>query len=243
MPLVEVILSQKTSPQVLAFCMNYLKKIKKTPIVVNDGHGFFTSRCFMTYIEEGMACLHDGISPALIENAGRACGMAMGPLAAADSVGLDVVYHVLGQAKQILGASSVPEFMETISDLFYKKLGRLGRKSGQGFYDYPKGARPSLWSGLEQYFPYKNPVSFEEIQTRLLYRQVLEAIKCWDSGVLRTRQEADVGSILGWSFPAFSGGVLSFIDYVGEKKFLQHCEKLHQKYGERFAVPSKVFNF
>lgn len=253
MSLIEVILGKKTSPQALAVCMNYLKKLKKTPIIVNDGYGFFTSRCFMTYIEEGMACLQDGLSPTLIENAGRACGMAMGPLAAADSVGLDVVYHVVRQTKKILGDSAVPEFMEITSDLFYKKLGRFGRKTGQGFYDYPKGARPVLWSDLEKYFSKqyfseqkeskgKKNISFEEIQARLLYRQVLEAMKCWESGILRSQVEGDVGSILGWSFPAYSGGVLSFIDYVGKNNFLRQCNDLHQKYGDRFAPVTGFFS-
>ncbi len=225
MPLVEIILGERTSDEALAFCIDYVSAIKKTPIVVRDGRGFFTSRCFTTYIEEGFRCLNDGASPELIENAGKACGMPLGPLSAADSVGLDVVYHVFKQTQLAVG--SAPPFMEKTTNLMYKELNRLGLKSGHGFYEYPMDGKPHLWPELKNYFKTdaKAP-TFMTIQRRLLYRQALEAAKCLEEGVLRSPRDGDVGSILGWGFPAFSGGAVSFINFVGTERFILECKEL-----------------
>lgn len=241
MQLVEIIMGKKTSPKALAASIDYVQKLRKTPIVVNDGRGFYTSRVFTKYIEEGILCLCDGISPALIENAGKAIGMPVGPLSVADEVSLDLVYHILQQTKKDLGSAAVNKNLDEVSTRFVEKLKRLGRKSGGGFYEYPKEGKKYLWPDLAKEFtPKPERNNLEEVKTRLLYTQVLETLRCLEDGVLTNYRDADVGSVLGWGFPAYTGGTVSFVDFTGIQKFVSTANTLEKSYGERFRTPQFV---
>ena len=239
MPLVEIIVGKQTSEETIARALDYVGQLRKTPIVVNDSRGFYTSRCFGTYTFEGHAMLAEGIDPALIENAGRLAGMPVGPLAVTDEVSLELQYKVEQQTRADLGAKYREHAGWPVLRHFVEDLGRLGRKSGAGFYDYPPGGRKRLWPGLRQeYRPLQAQPSLEELKTRLLYVQALEAARCYEEGVLRSVHEADLGSILGWGFPAYTGGTLSFIDTVGPAQFVAECKRLQKRHGPRFK-PTK----
>jgi len=236
MMLVEIIMGEKTNDYALATAIAYVQKIRKTPIVVNDSRGFYTSRCFGTYTSEGITMLAEGIVPALIEHAGEQAGMPVGPLEVADAVNLDLIYKVGKQTEKDTGLafSSLPEGKVIIK--FVEELGRTGRRDKKGFYEYPENEPKRLWKGLQELFPPKaEQPPIEELKKRLLYRQALEAARCFEEGVVRTRRDADVGSILAWGFPPYTGGALSFIDYVGIQTFVAELERLAKTYGERFT--------
>ncbi len=240
MPLVEIILGEKTSKEALAISIDYLKMIKKTPIVVNDGRGFYTSRVFATYVKEGMALLEEGVLPSVIENAGKAAGMPVAPLALTDEVSLELIYHIIKQTEIDLNMKA-DEPAARITDLFVEKLNRPGKKAKKGFYEYPEDGKKFLWPELKNHFNFKeDAVPYEDIQKRLLYIQVLETIKCMDEGIVTKPQDADVGSIMGWGFAPFTGGVISYIDFVGIENFVAECERLEKTYGIRFTAPSSL---
>ena len=221
--------------------IDYVRKIRKTPIVVNDSRGFYTSRCFMSYSSEGMELLKDGVDPALIENAAKQAGMPVGPLAVTDEVALDLVYKIASQSIAD-GALTEANTSYQVSKQFVE-MGRLGKKSRAGFYEYPENETKYPWPGLSELFPLTNPQpDIEEVKKRLLYRQALEALRCFEEGVIRTKLDADLGSILAWGFPAYTGGTLSFVDFVGQEEFVKECERLAEAYGERFVVtgPGRV---
>jgi 3-hydroxyacyl-CoA dehydrogenase/enoyl-CoA hydratase/3-hydroxybutyryl-CoA epimerase len=239
MPLVEIIVGKQTSEETLARALDYVGQLKKTPIVVNDSRGFYTSRCFGTYTTEGETMLAEGIDPQLIESAGKLAGMPVGPLAVSDEVSLELQYKIMNQSRDDLGAKYKESTAWPVVRHFVEDLKRLGRKGGAGFYEYPAGGRKSLWTGLAQVYPrLETQPSLEELKTRLLYAQALEAARCYEEGVLRTVHEADLGSILGWGFPGWTGGTLSFIDTVGPAQFVAECKRLAKRYGERFK-PTK----
>jgi 3-hydroxyacyl-CoA dehydrogenase / enoyl-CoA hydratase / 3-hydroxybutyryl-CoA epimerase len=241
MPLVEVILGEQSSDDATALCLDYIQKIKKTPIVVNDGRGFYTSRVFTTYVLEGIKLLNDGVSPALIENAGKQAGMPVGPLAVADEVSIDLIHHILEQTILDLGKECIDEETFNIITLFVKELGRLGRKSNKGFYDYPENGKKFLSLELEKHFKVsETQPTIEDVKKRLLYIQSIESLKCLDENVLTTARDGDVGSIIGFGFPAFTGGVFSFIELEGVEQFTQNCLELKDKYGERFNPPQNL---
>jgi 3-hydroxyacyl-CoA dehydrogenase/enoyl-CoA hydratase/3-hydroxybutyryl-CoA epimerase len=240
MQLVEVILGQQTGPEAIATTLDYIRAIGKTPIVVHDGRGFYTSRVFSSYVEEGVMCLNDGAAPALIENAGVHAGMPVGPLCVADEVSLDLIYHILEQTKKDVGPQAVHPEMDRIMNLFVKKWNRLGRKSGQGFYDYPKEGKKHLWKDLAQHFPVRGEHNMGDLKQRLLWRQVVETLQCLNEGVLMSARDADVGSVLGWGFPPFTGGTASFIDFVGAEKFLNVADSLVKRFGKRFEIPAPI---
>lgn len=239
MMLVEIIMGKQTSDYALAVAMDYVRKIRKTPIVVNDSRGFYTSRVFSTYTSEGMELLKDGVNPVLIENAGRDAGMPVGPLAVSDEVALDLVYKI---ADLSVKAGLLPE-----TDTSYQigktfvELGRVGKKGKAGFYEYPEGEKKFLWPGLAELFPLaERQPTVDEVKKRLLYRQVLETIRCVEEGVIRTKLDADLGSILAWGFPAYTGGTLSFVDFIGLGAFVAECDRLADTYGERFRPTDKL---
>jgi len=235
MPLVEIIVGKQTSEEAIARSLDYVGQLRKTPIVVNDSRGFYTSRCFGTYCYEGERMLAEGVDPALIESAGRLAGMPVGPLAVTDEVSLELQYKVIKQTQEDLGAKLKEPIGWPVIRHFVEDLKRPGRKAGAGFYDYPEGGRKHLWAGLRREYPQlaKQP-SLEELKTRFLYVQALETARCYEEGVLKSVPEADLGSILGWGFPAYTGGTLSFIDTVGPAKFVAECKRLAKLYGERF---------
>ncbi len=237
MQLVEIIMGKRTSQETLAKAMDYVKQIRKTPIVVNDSRGFYTSRCFGTYVGEGLAMLAEGVKPAIIENVGRMTGMPMPPLALNDEVSLDLAYKVRQQTKKDLGDKYVETPAERIVEKMVVELGRVGKKVGKGFYDYPADGKKKLWTGLAELAgTHKDieDVDVEELKKRFLYIQSLEAARCFEEGVVTDVRDADVGAILGWGFAPWSGGPLSLIDMVGVKAFVETCDALAQKYGERF---------
>ena len=238
MQLVEIIMGEKTSDETLAKAMDYVKQIRKTPIVVNDSRGFYTSRCFGTYVSEGLAMLADGIKPAIVENTGKMTGMPMPPLALNDEVSLELGYKVRQQTKKDLGDKFVEGPADKLIEKMVVELGRMGRKAGKGFYDYPEGGKKKLWPGLADLVETKieeaDPELVEEYKKRFLCIQALEAARCFEEGVVTDVRDADVGAILGWGFAPWTGGPLSYIDMLGTKAFVELCDSLAQKYGERF---------
>lgn len=235
MPLVEIILGKETAPETLARALDLVGQLRKTPIVVNDSPGFYTSRIFCSYIDEGMAMLAEGVAPALIDNAARMAGFATGPLAVTDEVSLDLQRLVVEQAEK----DGLPErFLRRHAQPVIRRmneLGRLGRKSGGGFHDFPPGGRKALWPGLATEFPSRAvQPDVAEVKNRLLYSQALESARCVEEGVVTDVGEADLGSILGLGYPSWTGGTLSFIDTVGIQAFVAECQRLAALYGPRF---------
>lgn len=239
MMLVEVIMGKQTSDYALAVAIDYTRKIRKTPIVVNDSRGFYTSRCFGTYTAEGMELLKDGVSPVLIENAGKDAGMPVGPLAVHDEVALDLSLKVMTEsikAGVMRAEDPIYQMVQKMND-----LGRIGKKAKAGFYDYPDGGQKTIWPGLVELYPVaEQQPSLAEVKTRLLYRQAIEAVRCFEEGVVRTKLDGDLGSILAWGFPAYTGGALSFVDFEGIQKFVATCDRLADQYGERFRPTEKL---
>ncbi len=240
MPLVEVIRGRRTSDEALAVTLDFVQAIKKTPIVVNDGRGFFTSRFCGCYIMEGEIMLTEGVPPALIENAGKLAGMPVGPLALADETAIDLGWKIHKAAEADLGDAYKPSPAVGVMETMYVKNGRAGRKNGKGFYDYPEKGQKSLWRGLAGLYPPKPELdwpSLEELKKRLLYAQALDAVRCMEEGVLTAAEDGDVGGVFGLGFAPYTGGPLSLIDTAGVAKFVQECDVLAQKYGERFTPP------
>ncbi|WP_375443648.1 3-hydroxyacyl-CoA dehydrogenase NAD-binding domain-containing protein [uncultured Fibrella sp.] len=239
MMLVEIIMGKQTSDYALAVAMDYTRKIRKTPIVVNDSRGFYTSRCFGTYTSEGMELLRDGVNPILIENAGKDAGMPVGPLAVHDEVALDLSLKVMTESvKAGVMSSDEPTYLMVQK---MNELGRIGKKAKAGFYEYPEDAPKKLWSGLAELFPVAaQQPGLDEVKTRLLYRQSIEAVRCFEENVVRTKLDGDLGSILAWGFPAYTGGALSFVDFVGVGTFVETADRLADQYGERFRPTEKL---
>ena len=240
MMLVEIIMGEKTGPAALAKALDYVMKIKKTPIVVNDGRGFYTSRCFGTYVAEGMAMLEEGISPTLIDNIGRATGMPRGPLEMHDDVALDLSVKIAKQTAEDLGDAYQPLPGSDIVRKMVEDLGRYGRKNGKGFYDYDQKPKV-IWSGLAELARVKvDELSMAEVEDqkrRLLYRQAVEVARCWEEGVIDDPREADVGAILAWGFAPWTGGPITLIDQAGLKGFVEQADIYAERYGDRFKVP------
>ncbi|MBI2968548.1 MAG: enoyl-CoA hydratase/isomerase family protein [Bacteroidetes bacterium] len=234
MPLIEVIVGKKTSNYAIAVAIDFIRKIKKTPIVVNDSRGFYTSRVFASYLYEGFEMLAEGIAPALIENAGKAAGMPVGPLALADEVAIDLIYKILKQTEEDTGKQRTDASV-SIPMRFVEEFKRVGKKDRKGFYEYPADGKKYLWKELTKIFPpAENQPEVTILKKRLLYIQSLEAIKCLEENVVVKPSDADLGSILGWGFPAYTGGVISLIEMVGKEKFAEECKVLAKKYGRRF---------
>jgi 3-hydroxyacyl-CoA dehydrogenase / enoyl-CoA hydratase / 3-hydroxybutyryl-CoA epimerase len=237
MMLVEIILGKDTGDAALATAMDYVRAIKKTPIVVNDARGFYTSRVVGTYIREGHLMLTEGVPAAMIENVGRAAGMPVGPLALNDEVAVDLAWKILQATEADLGRHAVDARQKALLEQMVEKQQRYGRKNKKGFYDYPEKGPKRLWPGLADLQPNKldpDKIDVDELKQRLLGIQALETARCFEEHVLTDVREADVGSILGFGFAPYSGGTLSYIDMMGVKQFVEQCRKLEAKYGERF---------
>jgi len=242
MMLVEIILGKQTGNKALAAALDYVRVIRKTPIVVNDSRGFYTSRVVGTYIREGHLMLTEGVPAAMIENVGRMAGMPVGPLALNDEVAVDLAWKILKATEADLGAKAVDARQKTLLREMVEKRGRFGRKNSKGFYDYPANGPKKLWPDLVDFQLKKldpDKIDIEELKLRLLGIQALETSRCFEEKVLTDVREADVGSILGFGFAPFSGGTLSWIDMMGTKRFVELCRKLDKKYGARFA-PNKL---
>ncbi len=241
MKLVEVIIGNATSDETLARALDFVKLIRKTPIVVNDSVGFYTSRVVSRYLEEGVAMVEEGVSPALIENAGKLAGFPVGPLALLDEVSLELNHKIHQQHKLDLGDQYKTKAGEDVLRLLVEELGRLGRKSGCGFYDYPPDGPKHLWSGVHDHFPksHEQP-DVEVLRKRILMVQSVDAVRCLDEGVLSDPRDGDVGSILGWGFPTYTGGAISYVDYCGVETFVKQCDEFTASYGERFRPPESL---
>ncbi len=238
MPLVEIIVGRKTGPEAIAKALDYVAQIRKTPIVVNDSRGFYTSRCFGTYVDEGLALVAEGVKPALIENVGRQMGMPVGPLAVNDEVGIDLTWKVGQQTRQDLGDSYRPSAGEAVTAKMME-LGRHGRKNGKGYYVYPEDRGPKyLWPELASIFPVAAAQpSPQAVRERLFYRQLVETARCFAEGVLETPEDGDLGAIFGWGFAPFTGGPFSAMDSIGLANVVQTLDRLAQRHGDRFAAP------
>jgi 3-hydroxyacyl-CoA dehydrogenase/enoyl-CoA hydratase/3-hydroxybutyryl-CoA epimerase len=231
MPLVEVIVGEKTGDVAIAQALDYIQQIRKTPIVVNDSRGFYTSRVFGTYSKEGITMLAEGINPALIENVARHAGMPVGPLAVTDEVTLELSH----------GDAYVAAPADDVISKFVEELDRKGKRFGEGFYDYPEGEKKRLWPGLAEHYPQASEQPDpEEVRKRILYVQAIETVRCLDEGVLTHPADADIGSIFGWGFPPYTGGTISFIETEGLSRFVEEADRLAESYGERFAVPQSL---
>ncbi|MEL7297472.1 MAG: 3-hydroxyacyl-CoA dehydrogenase NAD-binding domain-containing protein [Pseudomonadota bacterium] len=241
MPLVEVILGEQTNDRTTAVALDYIQQIRKTPIVVNDSRGFYTSRVFGTYTNEGMTMVGEGVNPALIENVAKQAGMAVGPLAVMDEVTMELGYHVALATEKALGDDYKPNSAAPVLKKFVEELDRRGKRFGKGFYDYPESGKKHLWPGLADAFPRaKEQPSADEVRKRLLYVQALDTVRCLDEGVITHPADGDIGSILGWGFPPYTGGTLSLIETVGLQAFVDECDRLAKAYGERFDVPDSL---
>jgi 3-hydroxyacyl-CoA dehydrogenase / enoyl-CoA hydratase / 3-hydroxybutyryl-CoA epimerase len=244
MALVEVIVGRDTAPDVLARSLDYVRQIGKTPIIVNDGYGFYTTRCVEAYVREGIRLLLDGVAPALIENAGTALGLPVGPLALADEIGLDVLHHIahfFREKERGAWADDRHERVNALLDQLVLEL-RFGRKTGAGFYAYPAGAAKTLDLAdiAKRVSPAKMQPTVVEVKERLLCAQLVEAARCWAEGVISDPAEADLGAILGWAFPSWLGGPMAAIDGIGVPAFVARCEALAETQGPRFAVPQSL---
>lgn len=243
MPLVEIIVGEKTDDATLAKGFDYVGQIGKTPIVVNDSRGFYTSRVFGTYVSEGIAMLAEGVHPRSIEVAGMKSGMPMPPLALQDEVSLSLSLHVMQQTKKAMeaeGKTFTPHPAMSVVEKMVKEFGREGKKVSKGFYDYPENGEKHLWTELTELYPTTDEQpSQQDLVDRLLYVQANETAKCYEENVVRTVADANIGSIFGWGFAPNQGGTLQFINSVGVDKFVARSRELAQKYGARFE-PAQI---
>ncbi|MNV24200.1 Fatty acid oxidation complex subunit alpha [compost metagenome] len=242
MPLVEIIKGANTSDETLARGFDYVLQIKKTPIVVNDSRGFFTSRVFGTFTNEGIAMLGEGVSAAMIETEARKAGMPVGPLAISDEVSLSLMNHIRLQTAKDLQAEGKPLTEHpafTVIDLLLNEFKRPGKAGGGGFYEYPAGGQKHLWPELKTRFEKADgQISPKDVRDRLLFVQAIETVRCVEEGVLTSTADANVGSIFGIGFAAWTGGALQFINQYGVQDFVARAQYLATQYGERFAPPA-----
>ena len=244
MKLVEIIKGQRTDSETLAKAFDYVLKINKVPIVVNDSRGFYTYRVFEKYTGEGMALLSEGNSAQAIETAGTNAGFPVGPLAVIDEISIELIAHIRDQTwhdLKIEGKDLPTGPWDSVIDFMTKEVKRTGRASGGGFYEYPKGKKKFLWPELNNYYPPSdNLLEEKEMIDRFYFIQVIETIKCYSEGVLTKVADANIGSILGWGFPSFTGGTLQFVNSYGMEDFKNRCKELSENYGERFSCPKLI---
>jgi 3-hydroxyacyl-CoA dehydrogenase/enoyl-CoA hydratase/3-hydroxybutyryl-CoA epimerase len=252
MPCVEIIATKDTSQETIARSLDYARQINKIPVLVNDGRGFFTTRVFMTYGDEGTRMLEEGVDPVLIENLSKAAGFPIGPLAVMDEVSQKTSLKVLEtnlNLDQMRGENTVdtnsPVFQ--IQKQLIEDFSRGGRAYGGGFYEYPQEGRKYIWPKLyELYHKEDLEISHQDIQDRFMYRWVIESLHCLEEGVLNTIRDANIGTVMAIGFPAHTGGVFQFINMLGPKAFYERTRELRERYGERFAPPeilkSKIQN-
>ena len=242
MPLVEIIKGENTSAETLAKAYDYVQQIGKTPIVVNDSRGFFTSRVFGTFIQEGLHLLAEGVHPARIEMAALKAGMPIGPLAIQDEVSLTLTEHIASETRKALQAegktlpiTQVDDVVKTMIHTFERK----GKAAGAGFYEYPEGGKKHLWDGLSHWAK-EVDISEQEMIDRFLFVQSLDTLRCYEENVLESVVDANIGSIFGIGFAPWTGGAIQFLNQYGLEKALLRANTLEAKYGERFKAPQKL---
>ena len=239
MNLVEIIKGKETGARAVAKALDFVRQIRKTPIVVNDARFFYANRCIIPYINEGIRMVAEGVEPALIENAAKLVGMPLGPLQLVDETSIDLGVKIAKATRAAMGDAYPDGAVDAV--LFaMADQGRLGKKSNAGFYAYDAtGKREGLWSGLETAYPVADTQpELVEVQHRLLMAQVLEAVRALEDGVLTDIREGDVGAILGWGFAPWSGGPFSWLDIIGAARAVEICDGLTARYGARFAPPA-----
>ncbi len=244
MQLVEIIVGAKTSEDTLARAFDYVQQIGKIPIVVNDSRGFFTSRVFGTFVNEGISMLAEGIHPSSIENAGVLAGMPVGPLAISDEVSLTLMQHIRAQSKkdtEAAGGTWQPHPAEAVIDQMVDQHNRKGKAAGAGFYEYPANGKKHLWPELDNLFvdaAKARDVALQDLKDRILFIQAIETVRCLEEGVLKTVEDANIGSIFGIGYAPWTGGAIQFINQYGVRAFAERAKVLADTYGERFAPPA-----
>tara|TARA_R110002096_G_scaffold180997_1_gene358324 strand:+ start:19787 stop:21937 length:2151 start_codon:yes stop_codon:yes gene_type:complete len=244
MMLVEIIVGEKTSDETLARAFDYVQQIGKIPVVVNDSRGFFTSRVFGTFVNEGISMLGEGIHPSSIENAGLLAGMPVGPLSISDEVSMTLMQHIRSQSKKDMeaaGGTWKPHPAEAIIDQMVNDHGRKGKAAGAGFYEYPAKGKKYLWPELETLYvdsEEARKAKLRELKDRILFIQAIETVRCLEEGVLRTVEDANIGSIFGIGYAPWTGGAIQFINQYGVRTFAERARELTAAYGERFAPPA-----
>lgn len=241
MPLVEIICGKETSDEALAKALDYVLQIKKTPIVVNDSRGFFTTRVIGTYVNEGLGMLAEGLSAASIEMAAAKAGFPIGTLAISDELNLQTMRNIRLATEAALkaeGKELEKGSTDGVIDRMIDEFDRAGKLAGKGFYDYPQGGKKALWSGLVEAFGSgSKEIPFDDMQERFLFVQSLETVRCMDEGVIESIADANIGSIMGIGFPPWTGGVVQYINSYGLREFVTRAQALAAKYGERFTPP------
>ncbi|MFA7554604.1 MAG: 3-hydroxyacyl-CoA dehydrogenase NAD-binding domain-containing protein [Spongiibacteraceae bacterium] len=243
MPLVEIICGKQTSDETLAKAFDFAKQIRKIPIVVNDSLGFFTSRVFGSYLDEGVRLLVEGADPVFIDNMGKSIGMPVGPLAIFDEVSLELNRKVAETQKELglFGTVSDVTFATDIAEKLVTEFGRGGRYHGGGFYEYPSDGEKYVWPQLYDLFCRAGfDIAEQDLKDRLLFRQVIESLNCLEEGVLRSVPDGNIGSLMGIGAPAWTGGYIQFVNTYGLARFIGRCEQLEASYGERFKCPAIV---
>ncbi|MBZ0333364.1 3-hydroxyacyl-CoA dehydrogenase NAD-binding domain-containing protein [Marinobacter sp. AL4B] len=246
MQLVEIIVGETTSDETLARAFDYVQQIGKIPIVVNDSRGFFTSRVFGTFVNEGISMLAEGIHPASIDNAGVLAGMPVGPLTISDEVTLTLMQHIRAESKkdsEAAGQTWTAHPAEAVIDVMVNTHNRKGKASGAGFYEYPEKGKKYLWPELENLFVDQEKsrnVKLQDLKDRILFIQAIETIRCLEEGVLRTVADANIGSIFGIGYAPWTGGAIQFVNQYGVRKFAERAQELTEQYGERFTPPAML---
>ena len=239
MLLVEIIKGRETGPRAVAKALDFVRQIRKTPIVVNDERFFYANRCIIPYINEGIRMVGEGVNPTLIENAAKMMGMPLGPLQLVDETSIDLGVKIAKATRAAMGDAypdgAVDEVIFAMAD-----AGRMGRKANAGFYDYDeKGKRQGLWAELDARYPQSDDQpELTEVQHRLMFAQTLEAVRALESGVLEDIREGDVGAILGWGFAPWSGGPFGWLDMLGAARAVDICDGLTERHGDRFKAPA-----
>ena len=236
--LVEIIKGKETGDRAVAKALDYVRQIRKTPIVVNDARFFYCNRCIIPYVNEGARMITEGVTPALIDNAARQLGFPVGPIQLTDETSIDLGAKIARATKAAMG-DAYPESPADDLIFWMEEQGRLGRKANAGFFDYDdKGKRQGYWKGMQEKYPLADEQpDLIEVQERLMFAQVLEAVRALEEGVLMDIREGDVGAILAWGFAPWSGGPLSWLDIIGTPYAAERCDQLSEKYGERFPSP------
>jgi len=236
--LVEIIKGKETGDRAVAKALDYVRQIRKTPIVVNDARFFYCNRCIIPYVNEGARMITEGVTPALIDNAARQLGFPVGPIQLTDETSIDLGAKIARATKAAMG-DAYPASPADDLIFWMEEQGRLGRKANAGFFDYDdKGKRQGYWKGMQEKYPLADEQpDLIEVQERLMFAQVLEAVRALEEGVLMDIREGDVGAILAWGFAPWSGGPLSWLDIIGTPYAAERCDQLSEKYGERFACP------
>lgn len=246
MPLVEIICGESTTDETLARAFDYARQIRKTPIVVNDSLGFFTSRVFGTFMDEGARLLTEGVDAVVIDAMGKQLGMPVGPLTVQDEVSLQLGVKVANTHREmgVFGSKFDTSVRTELGERLINEFGRGGRYHGGGFYEYDEKGEKYVWPKLYELF--YNPeldLSNDDIKDRLLFRQVIESLKCLQEGVLRNPADGNVGSLLGIGAPKWTGGFIQFVNTYGLKRFVDRCRQLEDRYGERFKAPAIVTEY